>query len=436
MKQTPVWWEDTPREPVKPVGDVAGNVDVAVIGAGFTGLSAAMTLARAGRSVIVLEKEVLGYGASTRNGGMIGSGHRVAFDSIAQEYGEDVAAAVLGEGKHALAYTTDLIAAENIDCDFVRCGRFCGAWRPRDYEMIARESDVLRRKLGLDIELVSKADVHKEVATDAYHGGSIYPEHGGLHPAKLLDGLVTLARDAGARMFDKAEVLRIQYDETKYVLTTRRGKIRAGDVVMATNGYTTAVKQDLRRSLIPIASYMIATEPLGKETVRALLPGRRMIVETRSRHCYYRPSPDGERILLGGRAALNHINTAKSAAVLKVLLTGVLPQLRDIRISHSWLGTLGFTKDHLPRVGRGNDGIYFAVGYSGSGVAMAPYLGWRVANKVLGNAEGKTGFDPMDFPRVPFHPFIPLGLPFVNLWYRWKDIQENRGKRIEERSHE
>ena len=430
MKQSPWWWDSVPRTP-RPADNSVGatlalptDIDVLVVGAGFTGLTTAMTLARAGRSVAVLEKEAAGYGASTRNGGMIGSGHRVAFTEVARQYGEDVAEAVLGEGKLVLSYTTDLIEEENIECDFVRCGRFRGAWRAQDYDAIAREADILRAKLGVPIEMVAKADVHKEVATDAYHGGCVYLEHGGLHPAKLHHGLLRIARDAGAGVFEQTEVLRIRHDETKYVVETTRGVIRAGEIVMATNGYTTAAAPQMKRSLIPIASYMIATEPLGRDIVDALFPSKRMIVETRSRHCYYRPSPDGERILLGARAALNHINTARSGLILKDLLTGILPQLGDVKISHSWLGTLGFTKDHLPRIGRDNDGVFYAMGYSGSGVAMAPYLGWRVANKVLGRAEGNTGFDPMDFPRVAFHPFIPLGLPFVNLWYRWKDIVE------------
>jgi glycine/D-amino acid oxidase-like deaminating enzyme len=427
MKQSPWWWESVPRSDGG--GNVAAHplpddVDVLVVGAGYTGLSAALTLARAGRSVAVLEKEVAGYGASTRNGGMIGSGHRVAFSDVAHQYGEDVAEAVLGEGKLALEYTTGLIADEDIDCDFVRCGRFRGAWRPQDYETIARETEALRTKLGVNIDMVSKAEVHREVATEAYHGGCIYHEHGGLHPAKLHHGLLRVARDAGAAVYERTEVTRVRYDDTRYVVDTSRGTIRAGDIVMATNGYTTNAAPDMRRSLIPIASYMIATESLGRDVVDTLFPSKRMIVETRSRHCYYRPSPDGERILLGGRAALNHINTARSAPVLKQLLIGVLPQLKDVQISHSWLGTLGFTKDHLPRIGRDSDGIFYAMGYSGSGVAMAPYLGWRVANKVLGNSEGNTGFDPMNFPRVAFHPFIPLALPFVNMWYRWKDIVE------------
>ncbi len=426
MKNTPVWWEDAPRALNTPEESVPKMTDVLVVGAGFTGMSAAMTLARAGRSVVVLEKEVLGFGASTRNGGMIGGGHRVAFDDVSRKYGDQVAAAVLGEGKLAPAYTTDLIKHEGIDCDFVRCGRFRGAWRPRDYETIARETEILRKRLGVHIEMVSKAEVHREVATDAYHGGSIYTEHGGLHPAKLFDGLHRLAVEAGVACFDQCPLTRVRHDETRYVVDTPRGQIRAGDVVMATNGYTTSVRQNLRKSIIPIASYMIATEPLGKDVVKSLFPSSRMIVETRSRHCYYRPSPDGKRVLLGGRAALNHINTAKSAGTLRDLLTGVLPQLKDAGISHSWLGTLGFTKDHLPRVGRDADGIYYAMGYSGSGVAMAPYLGWRVANKVLGTSDGKTGFDPMDFPHIALHTFIPLALPFVNLWYHWKDLRENR----------
>lgn len=422
---SPWWWEAAPPAKTPPI-QLPQEVDVAIIGAGYTGATAALTCARGGRSVLLLEAEEPGFGASTRNGGMIGSGHRVGYDALAREYGESAAEEVLREGLRALEYATGLISSENIDCDFVRCGRFRGAWRHTEYVAIGQEMEFLKKKIGLQAHMVPRKEQHKEVAADVYKGGCVYESHGGLHPAKFYRGILDKAVEAGAQVAAHTAVTTIRRSGTRagYVVETSQGTFHAGDVIVASNGYTNRAVPSLRRKIIPVASYMIATEPLGKDRVQALIPSGKMIVETRSQHCYYRASPDGERILLGARAALHHIDTARSAIKLRRLLVGLFPELKDMRVSHSWLGTLGFSQDHLPHIGKTGDGIHYAVGYSGSGVAMAPYLGWRVANKVLGNADGATGFDTIRHPGVLLREFVPLGLPMVNMWYCMKDFAE------------
>lgn len=419
----PWWWEAAPPA-IGLLISLPQEVDVAIVGAGYTGTVAALTCARAGRSVVLIETEDPGYGGSTRNGGMIGSGHRVGFDDLSRQYGENIAEEVLREGLRALEYATGLIKDEEIDCDFRRCGRFRGAWQRGDYDVIGREVDFLRKKIGLEAHMVPRAEQHREIAADAYHGGCVYTSHGGLHPAKFYRGILDKAIAAGVQVAARTAVTAIKRTGAAFVVQTTRGTFRAGEVIVASNGYSTRAEPSLRRKVIPIASYMIATEPLGTDRVKAMIPGRRMIVETRSQHCYYRPSPDGERILLGARAALSHIDPAKSAISLRRLLVDLFPDLKDMRVSHSWLGTLGFSKDHLPHIGTTPGSVHYALGYSGSGVAMAPYLGWRVANKVLGTEEGATGFDSIRHPDVLLRDFVPLGLPMVNVWYRIKDLME------------
>jgi len=296
----PWWWEAAPPAAGLPTS-LPQEVDVAVVGAGYTGTTAAMTCARAGRSVVLIETEDPGYGASTRNGGMIGSGHRVGFDDLSRQYGDSVAEEVLREGLRALEYAAWLIKDEEIDCDFRRCGRFRGAWQRRDYEVIGREVDFLRKKIGLEAHMVPRAEQHREIAVDAYHGGCVYTSHGGLHPAKFYLGILDKATGAGVRVAARTAVTAIKRTGAAFIVQTTRGTFRAGEVIVASNGYSTRAEPSLRRKVIPIASYMIATEPLGVDRVKAMIPGRRMIVETRSQHCYYRPSPDGERILLGAR---------------------------------------------------------------------------------------------------------------------------------------
>jgi len=423
MRFDPWWWEDAPPAEGLPTA-LPQTVDVAIVGAGYTGTTAALTCARAGRSVVLIETENPGYGASTRNGGMIGSGHRVGYGELSQQYGEVAAEEVLREGVRALDYTTGLIEDEGIACDFLRCGRFRGAWRQSDYEEIGREVDFLRKKIGIEAHMVPRTEQHREVAVEAYKGGCVYDSHGGLHPAKFYRGLLEKALAAGVQVAARTSVTAIKRFDNAFVVQTTRGTFRARDVIIASNGYTTRAAPSLRRKIIPLASYMVATEPLGASRVKAMIPSARMIVETRPQHCYYRPSPDGERILLGGRAALGHIDPARSAVTLRRLLVGLFPDLKDVRISHSWLGTLGFSKDHLPHIGTTPGGVHYALGYSGSGVAMAPYLGWRVANKVLGNADGMTGLDRINHPIVLLRDVVPMGLPVVNVWYRIKDVME------------
>ena len=418
----PWWWEAAPR----PVGDAFAlpkDADVAVVGGGFTGLSAALELARAGRKVVVLEAGNLGQGASSRNGGMIGSGHRVGFDLLCKRYGEATAEAIIKEGLASLDFTVDLIRREQIQCHFLRSGRFRGAWQPEHYEAFGREIDFLRSRFGVEADMVSRADAWKEAATDAYHGGCIYHAHGGLHPGLLHQGLLDRSIASGAIVVGNQAVSGISRDGDRFHLRVNGKSVAAREVIVATNGYTGPATPHFRRRLVPVPSYIIATEDLGATRIRDLIPNGRMIVESRARHCYYRTAPDGQRILFGGRAAVSVIDTKNSAHRLYQLMTGLFPSLKGVKISHSWSGFVAMSRDHLPHVGL-RDGVHYALGYSGSGVAMAPYLGWKAARKVLGKADGGSPFDGTPFPAVPFYNGKPWFLPFVERYYRLQDRRE------------
>lgn len=417
----PYWWDAAPR--VERDAALPSEVDVAIVGAGFTGLSAALTLARAGRSVAVLEAGRPGEGASSRNGGMIGSGHRVGFAQASKDYGVGMARDLLKEGLRALSFTGGLIEREAIDCHFVRCGRFRGAWTPAHYEAMAGELETLRREIGLEAHLVPKAEVGREVATGHYHGGCVFPQHGGLHPGLFHSGLLAVAERAGAQVFGRAAVTAIEGDGAGRRVTTARGSLRAGEVIVATNGYTRPGTPYFSKRIVPAASYLIATEELGENRVKALIPGGRMIVETRSRHCYYRASPDGKRIVLGARPALRDLDTRRTLPTMRRLLEHLFPDLKGVGITHAWSGLVGMSRDHLPHLGR-HDGLWFALGYSGSGVAMAPYLGHKVALRLLGDPEGASPFEKTPHPSVPFFDGRPWFLRVTEAWYRYKDWRE------------
>ena len=421
----PYWWDDAPRRAYR-VERLPERVDVAIVGAGFTGLSAAIELARAGRSVLVLDARRPGEGASARNGGMIGHGHRVGFGTLSKRYGEAKADGIVRAGLDALSFATGLIEREAIDCDYVRCGRFRGAWTPGHYKAMAAEVELLRTRFGSEVDLIGPAGTRDEVATERYHGGAVFHAHGGLHPGKFHDGLLRSAEVAGAVIAGDCPVRAIAGERGAFRLTTGRADLSAREVIVATNAYTHGLSRDLARRVVPIPSFLVATEPLGQNRVRSLIPGGRMIVETRSAHCYYRASPDGQRILLGARAALHPIAPERATARLVQHLTGLFPQLSNVAITHSWMGFVAFTRQDVPAIGV-RDGIHYAIGYGGSGVAMAPFLGFKIAHKLLGDAEGASGLDDLPFAAVPFYDGRPWFAPALSWWYRLQDRREGSG---------
>ncbi len=420
----PYWWEAIDRSPDTPP-DLASEYDAVVVGAGLTGSSAARTLAQNGASVLLLDAEQPGFGASTRNGGMVGEGHRVPLDQMAARYGMDTAKALLREiYVEPLGFAKKLIAEENIDCDFHTHGRFRGQWNQAEYDATARSLDELRAIAPLNVEMVPKQRQRDEVGTDFYTGGLLLHDHGGLHPGKYLSGLVTAAKRAGATVGGHTRVNGVTPAGSGFTVEADRGPVRAGAVLMATNGYTRPAFGWLKRRIIPVTSFVIATEELDPGTIDSIMPGRRMVVETRSRHCYYRLSPDHKRFVLGGRAALSEVSQAKATAVLRKLMVQIFPQLKSARITHSWRGNTGFTFSFLPHLGQ-QDGVWHAMGFSGSGNGMAPYLGHKAALNMLGLQGKETSFTKTTLETRSWYRGTPWFLPFVHALYRGIDVKEN-----------
>jgi glycine/D-amino acid oxidase-like deaminating enzyme len=419
VKNVPIWWEDAPPLSIAPK-PVAPSCDVAIVGAGYTGLSAAITLARAGRAVQVFDKMRAGEGASSRNGGIASGNLRPSLSQMIRRFGKERAMAMQAEAKAAREDLVQFIAQEKIDCDFKLTGRFTGASSPDQYDRLRREAEVLASTLGIEAFALDRAHQRDALGTDYYWGGMVRMDIGGLHPAKLLAGMLRVANEAGATIHGETAVTRIVPANGGFEVETARGKIRARDVIVATNGYTDAANPWLRRRLVPVASCIVATEPISANLMRTLMPKGYMCSETRKLHYYYRPSPDGRRILFGGRGGSLGDASAAATPRLQRALADVFPELDGTGVTHSWFGYVAMNRDMVPRI-FSHDRIHYAAGYCGSGVVWARWAGQKAALNVLGRAQDRSALDFRPPRAVPLYSGKPWFMPAVFAWYELQD---------------
>lgn len=415
----PYWWDDAPLAEL-PDRSPPSTVDVLVIGSGYTGLNAALCTARGGRETLVLEANAPGWGCSTRNGGQVSTSVKGSFKELARAHGPDAAANILSEGHNALAWLGDFVGTEAIDCGFHVSGRFHAAHNPRAYEQLARGLSANDGGPKVEAHLVPRSEQLDELGSEAYHGGVVFSKHACLHPGQYHAGLLSRVLEAGATVIAHCPVTSIEKNGAGFRVETARGPVQARDVVVATNGYTQGATPWHQRRVIPIGSYIIATEPLAPELMNRLMPRNRITSDTRRVVYYYRPSPDRTRILFGGRVSAGETDPRISAPRLHRDLVGIFPELAGARVSHSWMGFVAYTFDALAHTGV-QDGMHYAMGYCGSGVSMASYLGMRTGQKVLGLAEGRTGFDEVVFKTRPLYTGTPWFLPASVMYYRWRD---------------
>lgn len=422
ISAVPFWWRDT-RPATNSQGLAPGTADVVVIGSGFTGLSAALALARAGRNVVVVDAGVPGYGASTRNGGQVGSGNqKFRVKTLIGMLGERKAVALLREGVEMLENIETLIREEKIDCAFTRCGRFRGAMRPEHYEAMARDMQDLKRYAGVESFAVPRSEQSQEVGTELFCGGSVLPMDASLHPGAYHAGLMARVIEAGARVYANMEVRAIDSEHQHHVVRFNNHNIRARDVLVATNGYTKGVGAYFRKRIIPLVSAQIATGSIAPQLLGTLMPKRRVCGNTNRVFFYFRCTPGENRLIWGGRAANFTADTRAAAfAHLARDLLRVFPSLGDVQVSHAWSGTIGYTFDEFPHLGRSPTGPYYAMGYCGTGVSRATHFGRKIALQMLGRLEGRSAFDNLAFPSHPLHAFARAAVPIYEGWYRVRD---------------
>lgn len=396
-------------------------MDVAIVGGGYTGLSAARRLALAGASVAVFEREQAGWGASARNGGQVLTGLKLDPATLVERYGERSARGLFEISREALARLEATIADEGIDCEYERTGHIQAAWKPAHFKAFVEEQDLLARVFDHRVEIVDRARQRSELGSDRYHGLLLDEGSGALNPARYVRGLADAATRAGAAVVEKTPVDRVERRGSRWDVSTPAGRVDAGDVLIATDGYTSEVSPALRRRLVPIGSYVIATERLDPSTALRLLPRRRVAFDSKNFLYYFRLTAD-HRLVFGGRAEFSKPTSESvrhAAAILRRGMVDVFPELAATRIEYSWAGSVAFTRDQMPRAGRLDD-QYYAAGYCGHGIAMATYLGDLIGRRIAGEPIEHPFIDDQ-FAPIPLFSGNPWFLPLVGAYYAVKD---------------
>jgi glycine/D-amino acid oxidase-like deaminating enzyme len=427
IRETNYWLETLPERTQGTTEPLPDTVDVAVVGAGFCGLSAARALAKRGVSVAVLEAETLGWGASCRNGGMVLTGMKLPVPTLIARYGREAVHRMYAASLESIDLVERIVQEENIDCAFSRCGHLEVACKEKHFAAYGDAAARVKKEFGHELRIVPKSDLRAEIGSEIYYGGLVDETSAGVNPAQYVMGLAKAARRAGACLYDHTRVTDVKAEPINgaqsFRISTSLGSLMAKEVILASGAYTTAATPALRKKVIPIGSYIIATEVLPADLARELSPRNRMIYDSKHFLYYYRLTPDN-RMLFGGRAAFfpeSDSTVRESAELLRRGMVEVYPQLRDTKVEFVWGGTLDFTLDVMPHAGK-IDGMNFAVGFAGHGVAAATWMGAKLAGVVCGDADDNP-FAAISFPGAPvgLRSGNTWALPLAGMYYRVLD---------------
>ena len=421
MLKTPLWTDQFPRpNNLATSHNPSSDTDIAIIGSGYTGLCAARILRKNGASVTIFERNTIGWGASSRNGGMATPGLKQGIQKIYKMYGSKLAHEFWKASVDAIDLIEEIVDEHSIDCDWQRNGHASLATKPSHAPRLKQYGSWLEKKFGHVQNYIPKNQIRDEIGSDAYHGALTDEISGGLHASKYVYGLATTVSNLGVQLCEQTDVLDIEKNDSNYFrLITSKGDVRAKKVIIATNGYTDRLVPRLKPLIFPVGSYIVVTEPLSEDLQNIISPKKRMYYDSKWFLNYFRLTPDG-RMLWGGRNDLStDLDLDDSAKRLTKELYSILPDLRDIPITHTWTGKLGITFDLMPHIGEKN-GIYYAFGYGGHGLSIATYLGTEIG-LLLSGKKDRSPFMEISHQTMFFYRNRPWFIPFAARYFRFLD---------------
>jgi glycine/D-amino acid oxidase-like deaminating enzyme len=419
VKTIPFWTDQLPRPSLESGSALPSEADIVIVGGGFTGLSAARVLVRQGATVLVLERHTIGWGASSRNGGLATTGIKKPISAIFKRYGSELGRQFWQASLDAIDLIGEIVQEEGIDCDYSRDGHIALAWKPAHFRRMQGMVAWYEKHLGHRVRAVPVSELRSEIGTDAYHGGLVDEHSGSVNPAKYVFELARAAERHGAMLFEACPVIKLEPQSKGFDVHTNQGVVVAKEVVVATNGYTDLLVPKLKPRVFPVGSYIIVTEPLAPGLQRELSPKGRMFYDSKQFLNYFRLTPDG-RMLFGGRNDLStDLDLKESANRLNQQMLSVFPELVDVPMTHSWTGQLGITFDLMPHIGR-VDGVHYAFGYGGHGVSIATYLGTEIG-LILSGKKTRSPFAEIPHQTKFFYRNRPWFVPIAARYFRARD---------------
>ena len=415
-----VFWLDAVSLPDSSVEPLPAKADVVIVGSGYTGLSAARETATAGRRTVVLDAGPVGGGCSSRNGGQVAFSFKPDLGDLAARHGRSIAERLYEEGYESIAQLRQAARDGTLECDWREVGSFCGAHSRRHFDGLQREVDALPERFRRRVSIVTRDRLEEEIASPLYHGGLVVHDDAAVNPARLVVSLDARARAAGATVYGHTTVQGVDRIGREFEVATTRGRIRADRVLIATNGYTGRFAPWHQRRVLPIGSYIIATEELDPAVVRRLIPRSRNLGDTRRVVVYVRPSPDGRRILFGGRASAGERDVLRVVPRMRAMMAELFPELAGVRVTHAWMGFVAYTFDTMPHLGE-RDGLHHCLGYCGQGVPHAIYYGRKAGLRMVDAPEGDCALANLVFPSRPYYTGWPWFLPAAVRFYRLCD---------------
>ena len=414
------WTEEYPLGKTYNVStELPDKVDFVIIGSGYTGLTAARVLAKADSSVAVFDEKKIGWGASSRNGGMATPGLKQDIFKIYKKYGIEYAREFWKASVDAIDLLENIIQEEKINCDWSRNGHIALACKQSHYDNLPEYANWIQKELGHKKTLVTKEEIHSEIGTNYYYGGLSDEVSGGLQPAKYVDGLARACNDYGVQLFENNRVHSIKKLGEVYEVVTDKGALKAKKVIVATNGYTDMLVPKLKPKVFPVGSYIIVSDVLSEKLQKKLSPKGRMFYDSKWFINYFRLTPDG-RMLWGGRNDLStDLDLVESASILSRQVRTVFPDLEKTTFTHTWTGKLGITFDLMPHIGEVN-GIHYTFGYGGHGLSIATYLGTEIG-LLLSGQKKRSPFEEISHQTMFFYRKDPWFLPFAAKYYQFLD---------------